>query len=369
MKRHLLLCLLLSIVFIVSIGCKRPNGNISSSDIILEPGETNLTFADIMRIDSWLEIKADSSLYVGNVKKIDAFESDYYILDNRNQNCVLRYSSDGYLINRIGTSGDGPGEYADIYDFTIDRKNKRVIILSSNSMIYTYNLDGDFLEKINLGNELLCNIAANDNGIMATTAFASLSPNGKKHLLYEFDYQLKPSGEWLPYSDPLQPPYPVIADNPLFSLGGNTYYFDNVNFIFYEYDAAADDVKTKAAFSLKNRMPKETYQNIMEFMSTQRDYNWIKDFIMTQSHYIVGYIFSGNYSIAVISNNGDTLKCGKYQGPFPQCFAMDDGSIISPITPDFYFNYWEKQNITKPAFDVNDDTNILIMKWHLGPIS
>lgn len=58
--------------------------------------------------------------------------------------------STGRFLRNIGKIGEGPGEYSYIYNAVIDEKNNRIYINSIEPGILVYNLDGEFLEKINI---------------------------------------------------------------------------------------------------------------------------------------------------------------------------------------------------------------------------
>lgn len=58
----------------------------------------------------------------------------------------------GKFLRNIGRKGEGPGEYRSVYDVVIDEKNNRIYLndFGRYTGILVYNLDGDFLEKINI---------------------------------------------------------------------------------------------------------------------------------------------------------------------------------------------------------------------------
>lgn len=58
----------------------------------------------------------------------------------------------GRFLRNIGKRGEGPGEYISIYNAVIDEKNNRIYIndFIADAGILVYNLDGEFLEKINI---------------------------------------------------------------------------------------------------------------------------------------------------------------------------------------------------------------------------
>ena len=144
--------------------------------INLNPGSNELSHKNVMEIIGRTEIKADDALFIGEAAKIDVFNSEYYIMDDKIQKCILRYSKEGVLINRIGKSGDGPGEYPHIIDFTIDKGKSKIFILSAMSDVYIYSLDGTFEDKVNLSDDVICKVSCNPSRL-----------NGNLHILIPHD--------------------------------------------------------------------------------------------------------------------------------------------------------------------------------------
>lgn len=82
--------------------------------------------------------------------------SDNYILvlASRNVPCKL-FRKDGTYINKVGSIGQGPGEYQNIYDAQIDEESGRIYLLPwITNRILVYNLEGKYENSIplNLGN-------------------------------------------------------------------------------------------------------------------------------------------------------------------------------------------------------------------------
>ncbi len=335
--------------------------------VSLEPGDGSLSHENVMEIIDWVEIKADSSIFIGNPDKIEVFGSDYYILDTKKQKCVLRYSSDGTLVNGIGRFGDGPEEYPSILDFTVDRYAQRIYILSYDSTIYTYSIDGAFVSKVKLTDDVISRLSCNPKGLMTTSSYSSRKSDTDGFLLSEYNRDFSLTGQWIPYTQTLRPSFAALAADRLVTLGNTTYYFDDINLALFGYDSESDQVDTLLSFDLKNRMPEEFFADNMRFMTEQLNYNWVKDFVLTADKLIIGYIYDGKFSISVIDRDGNVLTAGQYRGPFPQSFPIDDNTLVSPIDVDFYLSYWKDQpGMKQPSFPVNEDTNLLLLRWKIS---
>ena len=87
--------------------------------------------------------------------------SDNYILTlaSRNVPCKL-FRKDGTYINKVGSIGQGPGEYKNIYDAQIDEESGRIYLLPwSTNRIMVYDLQGKFERHIPL-NKKYANMVA-----------------------------------------------------------------------------------------------------------------------------------------------------------------------------------------------------------------
>lgn len=356
-------------IFILILQSCKNQGEVNNGGapvVNLDPGNKELSHENVMEIIDWVEIKADSSLFIGNAAKVEAFGAEYYIMDDRNQKCILRYTSEGKLKNKIGRYGDGPGEYSTIIDFSIDKTNSRIFILSGESSIYIYSTDGVFERKVKLADDIISKVSCNPKGLMASSGYSSMKIKTDGFLLSEFDNNFKTIGQWIQFTEPMRPPFVPFGADCLVTHGDRTYYFDDINLNVVVYDCNSNKLDSLMSFSMNNRMPKEIFNDNMRFITEQTKYNWVKDFVMTDSNVIVGYIYGGNYSITIIDRMGNIVTSGIYHGPFPQCYAEENDTIISPVPVDIYLNYWENQSgIIKPASDITDDTNLLIMKWKL----
>ena len=89
----------------------------------------------------------DASLF-GGIDKLVVHDGLVYLLDRRYAAKILIFKeSDGMFVQNIGKIGGGPGEYSDIYDFSIDSVCGNIYILCNRNKIMTYTLDGQFVKE------------------------------------------------------------------------------------------------------------------------------------------------------------------------------------------------------------------------------
>lgn len=62
----------------------------------------------------------------------------------------LSFSRTGKFLNRIGSIGQGPGEYVNYLTFLVDEDKKEVYIFSTNNGVLVYDFEGGFKSKFQI---------------------------------------------------------------------------------------------------------------------------------------------------------------------------------------------------------------------------
>lgn len=93
-----------------------------------------------------IPIETLDSSFIKNIDRVIESNNKYYILDDR-LDILFWFDKNGKYISKIDKTGDGPGEYNLIYDVSIDTLNNKIRMLSPMGSIYTYDMQGNFIEK------------------------------------------------------------------------------------------------------------------------------------------------------------------------------------------------------------------------------
>lgn len=81
-------------------------------------------------------------------QRIESADDIYFVNDETR---LLSFDNTGQFIRQIGAQGRGPGEYVDVWDFSVCEVDKEVAIISlSIRKILFYSFDGEFLRDITL---------------------------------------------------------------------------------------------------------------------------------------------------------------------------------------------------------------------------
>jgi hypothetical protein len=99
-----------------------------------------------------LETTPESLL--GSIDKIAVYNDLILAIDIRVAKGVFAFNKKGEFVRRIGSIGDGPGEYIRPNDFTIDMDNQLLYIIDNQRKINCYKLPGgEFISSVKLQDE------------------------------------------------------------------------------------------------------------------------------------------------------------------------------------------------------------------------
>ena len=69
-------------------------------------------------------------------------------IDHGREFYIYRFSRTGKFLNRIGSIGQGPGEYVNYSTFLVDEDKKEVYIIANTNGVLAYDFEGNFKRKI-----------------------------------------------------------------------------------------------------------------------------------------------------------------------------------------------------------------------------
>ncbi len=152
---------------LISINSCKTNSDIKTIPIIeISPhfSDNSFVFEDVFESVEVIPLETGPECLIGGITGLVEANYNYYILDGVN-NIVAKFNSEGRFITRIGTNGNGPGEYLKVEDIIIDNKNQSVILYDIRGRkIIVYDLNGKYIREFRV-NAFLKSIepAENDN--------------------------------------------------------------------------------------------------------------------------------------------------------------------------------------------------------------
>ena len=146
---------LLLIGVFVLLGCSsnKKQGPISKSGIpVINLSEDVSTVPSLLlsEVAEKLEIvlleMTDQSM-LGEIRRIQVTDHNIWI-DHGREFYIYRFSRSGKFLNKIGSIGQGPGEYTTYSTFLVDEDKKEVYIIANTNGVLAYDFEGNFKRKI-----------------------------------------------------------------------------------------------------------------------------------------------------------------------------------------------------------------------------
>ena len=153
--------------------------------------DTAFLYSTLYKSVKIIPLETNKSCLIGSIEQIQVIDNYILIMDASIAKSLYVFDREGRFIRKIGGFGQGPGEYASIFDFTIDRENKTVYIRDGQfPRILNYDLaTGKFIQTITLerneNGARMDRFAHIGGNLYATTIFYDHSPDN--YLLYTLD--------------------------------------------------------------------------------------------------------------------------------------------------------------------------------------
>ena len=145
---------ILAFLFIISCSNNKYNSGEKefTNDLpqIIVPEElVNLT--NLMGDVEVIQLETDSTCLIGDLTKLIQYDNRFFVYDGVTSS-VFCFNLDGKFLFQVGKQGKGPTEYNKLRDISINTENRTIELLDRAAQcILCYDLDGNYLEKIRIG--------------------------------------------------------------------------------------------------------------------------------------------------------------------------------------------------------------------------
>ena len=112
--------------------------------------ETSLPISYLFKNIKTIILETGEDCMIGNINELQVFEGNIYILDSSKAKKLFVFDWEGRFIRKIGNIGNGPGEYLEPIDFTLDTKNRIIYLRDLKNRIHKYRLNGTFINTITI---------------------------------------------------------------------------------------------------------------------------------------------------------------------------------------------------------------------------
>lgn len=362
------LCLISFFVLLLS-SCVKED-NIARQVLTLDLGENVSGFVslnDIFDVKEWIVLDSCVEGIVSSADKIECDGECFYVLDKVKGKCVYRFDKAGRFLNKIGVQGKGHEEYVNIYDFTMDSANGKVLILAEASTVYVYDKNGDFVSHKKISDTRLWNIQYTGGGLLASTNHSTYTSGDNSFLLYEYDGDLNCVAKWnhvLPrYTD-----LPPMSSFVFQESDGLLSYIDQKQNRVFLYNSDKNDFCDYISLSFPHPRPASHYEDAMIFMDydNQKKYDWLGEFLCGMDKFVATYFHDGKYCVSVSDANGKILKEGVLAGAMPRIFPLQHDEYIAALTPEMYNmdSSWKEYKI-QPNRKIGGESNMLLVRLKL----
>ena len=154
--------------------------------------DTCFSASNLYKSAKIIPLETNASCLIGSIDKIQVIDQYILILDGYNAKSLFVFDKEGRFVRKIGSVGQGPGEYNSIGDFTIDRDSKTVYIKDgrASSRIYQYDLTtGKYIQLVVLerlaGSAGMRSFVSIGGNLYASALFSDHSTNN--YLLFSID--------------------------------------------------------------------------------------------------------------------------------------------------------------------------------------
>lgn len=141
----------LPLFFCILISCQnhlpKQNAEIATIDVYQN--------TDVQKIEDFLinvrvvALETTNSSLIQQIRKIETNGTDWFISDY-NDSPIKRFSNQGHFINEIGRRGQGPGEYIQNIDFTVDNDTVNTFAWTPNRKWIRLQKDNTFLYQTDI---------------------------------------------------------------------------------------------------------------------------------------------------------------------------------------------------------------------------
>lgn len=315
-----------------------------------------IQFSDLFDSVEFIPLDTERECLVTNVSKIVYYAGHYYMMDNYQQKCIIVFDGEGHFVRRIGTVGNGHGEYPSISDFTIDQERKRVIVLTNPSTVYIYGLDGSFQETKNISESLLWNVMSVEDGFICSSNHFTYTEGEDAFLFYEFDKDFNVRKKWGEVF-PQQLHVARVSSSVLQNNDGMLSYIDRyANDIYSLRDRAV-----RWHIEFPNPMPRKYFISTDEFLRNQYKYDYLMDALIYEDKILVSYVTSGDYCVAYV-RDGDVVYDGPFRGVLPNLYSGERGEVVAAISSEAYLQRWKETDHDSLSRKIEPGDNYLLMR-------
>lgn len=104
---------------------------------------------EAIRIKKWVALETSPESMIGWINNFNYMNNEFYL--SSDFKTLLRFSSDGNFLNKIGNKGSGPGEFLDVANVIVDPASQKVEVYGRiKKKMLIYNVNGEYESSFHL---------------------------------------------------------------------------------------------------------------------------------------------------------------------------------------------------------------------------
>jgi hypothetical protein len=297
------------------------------------------------------------------INKMEFYENQFFILDKTGMKKIYVFNQDGSFNYTIGNTGNGPGEYTNVEDFTIDKEKRQLILLTYPSSVVVYDLNGEYLYTKKIGESLYWNICSYKSGYVCATNHQTYTEGENAFLLFIFDKDFQLIAKLLPVL-PDQVAIPPFISNPLYENGEDIVYFDNFTANIY-FLPVENPAKMKSIhFDLPSPPPSKVFNDPQLFFNKQGEYSFFTEAFCVNQTLWASFSHKGSLCVSVVDFQNGKKKIAQMDSWFPKILFYKDPYLYSYVNSEWVLDdemeLFSAANFAKHP--IVEDSNQLIVR-------
>jgi hypothetical protein len=141
------------LITILLFNCSRQKAFEQNGDYItvsINPKETlkSVNMSEIFLDIEYIPLESVDKHLIGSVSQLIVYKDRFYIFDERHTQSVFCFQQDGKFLFELNKKGQGPGEYIELTNISIDYNNEHLLLYcGSTAQILVFDLDGNYIKS------------------------------------------------------------------------------------------------------------------------------------------------------------------------------------------------------------------------------
>ncbi len=371
-------------LFILFVSCGKVQQSNSQNALIIPipiPSEKTIKLSDFVSHIEYLKLPEDAKL--ARVDKAQEYNSLYFFGDFELEKCISLIDSEMKLVANIDKWGEGPGEYLSIADFTINKDQKTIDVLSNRKLI-RYDFQGNFLNEVKLPSFFykIQHIQGNDYlAYIPKASHSDLPGPDRISILWVWNIGTNQTARVASPLETIKIPFFTERNNLNFQ-NGKLLFSTNFMDTIYTHDKDGELLEKRFFSSDKPYLPLDIVESSATLTMEQSEKyyyhqaNLLEDeqFFVTrliENGYFTNLIFSKNRNTSVIFSQVENDVDFGFDWIMP--VLLTDGILMSISESSFLVSHFKKGEIPKesPFYkfskDLTDNSPMVLTKYYLKP--